>query len=360
MHPRPKRVLFILVANAIGLAIVACGAEFAVRWRSEHGFLPAWRSLFAASSPFSELGTGNVLIADPEIGYRFNPAQAGVNSLGIRNAEVPLQKSPGAARVIVIGDSVSAPADGYVSILREHIRDRGEVINAAVPGYTTYQERRLLELYLLPLKPDLVVLQYCLNDNHQFLHRFDSEQNMLFTEEARRALVPSGGGPLAWMTRHSYLALRLRLALLGLRPRRSAYPWEDQPDVAVAWQDETWKPFEEHLTAMRDEVARGQGRLAVLMAPYRPQFDPGLLARNRAYVLKPQQKMAAICAAQGVPLLDLYPLITAHGGLGFFEDNYHFNQAGHRLVAGAVLEFLEREHLLPRPEAKPSGAGENH
>ena len=78
MHPRAKRVLFVLAANAIGLAALACAAEFAVRWRSDHGFIPAWRSLFAASSPFSELGTGNVLIADREIGYRFNPGRAGV------------------------------------------------------------------------------------------------------------------------------------------------------------------------------------------------------------------------------------------------------------------------------------------
>lgn len=298
-------------------------------------------------------------MADPEIGYRFNPARAGVNSLGIRNAEVPQQKSPGIARVIVLGDSVSAPADGYVSMLRERLQGRGEVINAAVPGYTTYQERRLLELYLLPLKPDLVVLQYCLNDNHQFLHRFDAGERMLFTEEARRALVPSGSGVLAWLARHSYLALRLRLALLGLQSRRGAisgpnYPWEDQADVAVAWQDETWKPFEQHLAAMQDELARRDGRLAVLMAPYRPQFDPALLARDRAYVFKPQRKMAEICAAYGVPLLDLYPVLSAHGGSSLFADNYHFNPAGHRLVAASLSDFLDHENLVaPASRSRP-------
>jgi lysophospholipase L1-like esterase len=346
VHSKAKKTLFIAVANLFGIGILLGAAEFSVRWRAEHGFTPAWRSLFTASSPFSELGTGNVLIADPEIGYRFNPARAGINSLGIRNAEVDPRKTPGTTRLIVLGDSVSAPVDGYVSIVRDRLRARAEVINAGVPGYTTYQERRLLERYLLRLEPDLVILQYCLNDNHKFLHRFDAEERMLFTEEARRVLAPASGGGFAWLAHHSYLALRLRLALLGLQSRRGAYPWDDQPDVAVAWQEETWKPFEQHLTAMREEISSNGGRLMVLIAPYRPQYNPDLLARDRAYVLKPQKLMESICAAEGVPLLDLYPVLGRHGGPTLFIDNYHFNPAGHRLVAASLLEFLQQEKMI--------------
>jgi hypothetical protein len=38
------------------------------------------------------------------------------------------------------------------------------VINAGMPGYTTYQELEFLKLYGLEMEPDLVVLGFVFND----------------------------------------------------------------------------------------------------------------------------------------------------------------------------------------------------
>jgi len=299
----------------------------------------AWRSVVGGGAPFSQFATGSLLEADPELGYRYNRAHPGINSLGLRGPEVAREKTAGRKRLIVLGDSVAAPEDGFVGIVAARLGASWEVINAAVPGYTTYQERLLLERELLALRPDVVVVQYCLNDNHRFLHRFDAGDRMLFTEEARRALA---GG---WLARHSYLAFRARLAWMQVGRRGGEWPWEDQPDVAVAWEDESWGPQEEHLRAMRDGVRAVGGRLAVVMAPYRPQLDPRLEARDRAYVRKPQAKMAEICRKAGVPLLDLAPVLRED----LFTDHYHFSRAGHEAVAVAVAEFLVRERLVELP-----------
>jgi lysophospholipase L1-like esterase len=335
--PRLKRIAFTIAALGFGLALALLAAEFLVRWRVEHGWRAAWRSFFSGATPFSEFATGGLLIADPELGYRYNPAYPGINSLGIRGPEPARVKPPGTKRLLVLGDSVAVPPDGFVALLARRLAPPWEVINAAVPGYTTYQERRLLERDLLPLRPDLVVLQYCLNDNHPFLHRFDAQNRMLFTEEARRALLGSGG----WLARRSYLAFRLRLAWLQAVHRGGQYPWDDQPDVAVAWQDQSWPAFEQHLRAMRSQV-----RLVVLMAPYRPQFDPQVLARGPSHTLKPQAKMAEICDRLGVPLLDLYPALSRRGGAGLFTDHYHFNPGGHQIVAEVLAAFLARLGLV--------------
>jgi lysophospholipase L1-like esterase len=308
-----------------------------VRWRAEHGWRAAWRSFFSEATPFSEFATGSLLIADHELGYRYNPHHPAINSFGLRGPEPAPVKARGTKRLLVLGDSVAAPPDGFVALLGRRLAPSWEVINAAVPGYTTYQERRLLERDLLPLRPDLVVLQYCLNDNHQFLHRFDAENSMLFTEEARRALLGSGG----WLARRSYLAFRARLAWLQAARQGGQYPWDDQPDVAVAWQDHSWPPLEQHLRAMRAKV-----RLVVVMAPYRPQFDPQVLARGPSYTLQPQTKMAEICDRAAVPLLDLYPALSRRGGAGLFADHYHFNPVGHRVVADILAEFLARRGLV--------------
>jgi lysophospholipase L1-like esterase len=342
---RSRTIAFTIVANGLGLAAALFAAEFACRWRAEHGWRAAWRSFFSGAAPFSEFGTGSQLIADPELGYRYNPAHPGVNSLGIQGPEPARPKPPGRKRLIVLGDSVAAPLDGFVALLAARLGDPWEVINAAIPGYTTYQERRLLERDLLSLRPDLVVLQYCLNDNHRFLHRFDAENRMLFTEDARRALIGSAGAG-AWLARRSYLAFRARLAWLQVWSPRGRYPWEDQPDVAVAWQDDSWKPFAEHLAAMRDGVRGSGGRLAVMMVPYRPQLDPQVLAAGPTHVLKPQFRMAGICDAAGVPLLDLYPILSRRGGRDLYSDEYHFNPDGHRAAAEALFEFLGRRKLL--------------
>ena len=336
-----RKLLFAVAANVAGLVLLAGAGEFALRWRVEGGARAAWRSLIDSGAPFSDLGTGNTLIADPELGYRYNPARPEINSFGIRHAEIPPAKQPGIARVIVLGDSVSAPRDGYVSMLGERLRGRAEVINAAIPGYTTFQQRRLLERHLLATGPDLVLVQYSLNDHHRFLHRFDAGQRLLLTEDARRALLPPGDGPLLRLARHSYLVFRLRMAALRWRLRPGEFPWENQPDVAPAWQDDSWGVFEQHLAAMNDRLREGNARLAVIMAPYRPQLEEKVRARGLAFVLKPQRRMAETCSRRGIPLIDLYPILAKTDWRPLFSDNYHFTAAGHRLVAEAVMEFLE-------------------
>jgi lysophospholipase L1-like esterase len=341
-----KKLLFVLLANLLGLALVAGAVEFATRWRAEHGFLAAWRSFGSGRTPLSDLGTSGSFAADPDLGYRWNPARPGTNSLGLHNAEIVVPKPPGRRRLIVLGDSVAAPRRGFVGILQQRLQDRVEIINAAIPGYTTFQERTLLERDLLATEPDVVLLQYCVNDNHRFLHRFDAANQMLMTEEAQRALLPTEGWTAA-LARHSYFWLRLRLALLRLRALRRNYPWEGQADVAVAWQESTWPEFEGHLRAMRDELAARGVRLAVVLPPYAPQLDPHVIQRGpESYVLLPQRKMAEVCARLGTPLLDLYPVFLPHRADTLFIDTLHLSDGGHGVAAAAVLEFLGANGLI--------------
>ena len=146
------------------------------------------------------------------------------------------------------------PRKGYVPFLGQDLEGRAEVINAAVSGYTTYQELLLLEHYLLPYKPDLVIHQYTVNDNQKFLHRFDSNVGLLLTEEARRAYLPEKGDPLAWLPDWSYLAIRLRFLALQWRVKDHKYPWDKYPGFSLAWQDESWGLFEEQLVSIKELV----------------------------------------------------------------------------------------------------------
>lgn len=111
------------------------------------------------------------LVPDAELGYRLNPKNPEFLDLGIRNPDFPRAKPRSEFRVLVVGDSVSWPIDGYVSILRDRAPSGLRWINGSVPGYTISQERVLFEKHLAALESDLLTLQYCLNDHHDYLHQ---------------------------------------------------------------------------------------------------------------------------------------------------------------------------------------------
>jgi lysophospholipase L1-like esterase len=325
-----------------------------MRWYKERGFLAAVHSF--TSTPGASGGKENGFIPDAELGYKLNPnwVYPGhgklINSLGIRYPEIPLAKPVGQFRVLVLGDSISWDKGGFVDLLRERfgrLRNGSvEVINAAIPGYTTYQERRFLERDLLPLRPDLVILQYCLNDNHRFLHRLSSSGKWLTTREAELAVLPQSTGWLARLCHSSYLIQTVTERWILVRVRYSGgFPWDSHPHFCTAWQDRTWPIFQEHLLAIREVLRRQGSRLAVIAPPYEPQLDPKYLARDASYTLKPQRFLAEICGRAGVPFLDLHPAFLAHRSTRLFRDGLHLTDAGHRLVADELLKFLEREKL---------------
>ncbi len=137
----------------------------------------------AGYDPFSAMrqGRGAFLRPSdvPDLHYELRPGARGlawgtrvsINSLGFRGPE-PDPAHPGRPRILVIGDSVAfgnrLPAGReFPALLQTQLREQipsAEVLNLAVTGYDTVQEIALLESRLDLLRPDLVVLQYCMND----------------------------------------------------------------------------------------------------------------------------------------------------------------------------------------------------
>lgn len=123
------------------------------------------------------------LIRDEPLGYRLPPkmherfwgAQVEVNSLGMRDRELPKVKPPGEYRVMLLGDSLvfssgveyrdSIPAQLERILNREAPPGRHyRTLNMGVPSYNTEQELAQLESVGLGLEPDSVVLYFATND----------------------------------------------------------------------------------------------------------------------------------------------------------------------------------------------------
>ena len=97
------------------------------------------------------------------------------NNLGFRDRNHNIKKADATYRIIVLGDSITMglkiekDGDVFTSVLERSLNEIGknvdvEVINFGVSGYNTQQEVGILIEKGLVFKPDLVLLQYCLND----------------------------------------------------------------------------------------------------------------------------------------------------------------------------------------------------
>jgi lysophospholipase L1-like esterase len=350
----PRFLGKVLLVNVVTLSLTLVVCELGVRILREGGVVAGLRSLVDDRPMPRQLGTGTWLVSDPDRGYTLRAGVNGVNELHVRHAPIATPKPDGTFRLLLLGDSVAWPEDGFAAIVaRALTRDANaspvvELINASVPGYTTFQESRHLDRLCAPIDPDTVVLQYCLNDNHRFLHQLTADGGWLITEEARRALLPEGDGLATRILRWSYLALEVRQRLfVASRNATRPFEWQADPAFAAAWRDDSWPLVTTEIDHMA-ALVRGRGaRFCVVAVPYGPQLQPDALQRDEAYTLKPQRLLAELCRARSILLLDLEPEFAAHRDDGLFVDGIHLTERGHALAAAQLEQFLRTNGLVP-------------
>ncbi|MEZ5967162.1 MAG: GDSL-type esterase/lipase family protein [Planctomycetota bacterium] len=279
------------------------------------------------------------LVLDEDLGFKLSHRTPGVNALGVRHRDLPSPKPDGELRVLLIGDSVGFPLDGFFADVAAAHGASGsrEFINACVHGYTTYQERVFLQRDLMVLEPDLVILQYCVNDNYRFLHRLTSKGRRLMTLEAKNYLFPSADGPWPWIARHSYLVYVVRKLLLDRATGRQL-AWEGMG--RAAWDDASWPRQRGEIETLAAPLKEAGIDLMVLAVPHEDQLGRAAPEADEELVLRPQRHLKRICADLGLPFLDVQPILRAHVDEALYEDKLHLTPAGHRLVGAALVAFL--------------------
>jgi lysophospholipase L1-like esterase len=168
-------VLRLSVVVATTAVTLAC-AEVVFRWH-------VGRTFDADFPPWTE---NLVAIRGPQV-FEFKPNASGVfpgnvdqtrtfpyrtNAIGLRDRDRSA-KTPGAKRVLVVGDSYTwgyavAEEEAYPQAAERLLRERGradiEVINGGVPDYNSRQQRQLLGRLIPIYQPDTVFLGYVVND----------------------------------------------------------------------------------------------------------------------------------------------------------------------------------------------------
>ena len=131
------------------------------------------------------------------------------NSLGYRCPEFTLKKEPNTIRVVCFGDSSTfgigaKMEDTWPSQLQTMLQTEGssltsaelpryEIINAGVPGYTSYQGLQYLRQEIDRLQPDVVMASYANNDFWHWDQQTDDEhaERLNDTNRVRSVLLKS-------------------------------------------------------------------------------------------------------------------------------------------------------------------------
>jgi hypothetical protein len=95
----------------MSLVVGLSAGEVILRVRDEGSVSNAIGVARSGDIPFAPEDVFSAFISDPVIGFRLNPERDDVNSIGIQNEEIELEKPDGMSRIIVLGDSVSVLAD---------------------------------------------------------------------------------------------------------------------------------------------------------------------------------------------------------------------------------------------------------
>ncbi len=254
--------------------------------------------------------------ADSTLIYELNPnvtlnAFIRTNAQGFRDRDFTPEKRAGVFRIMVVGDSITfgwweRPENLFPRILETLLnQDKGlgrefEVYNLGVGGYNTEQEAELIRVKALDYSPDLIVIQYCTNDN----------------------AFGVDGGLWRHFTRSQCRTWDF-IRLTAFRIRES-----------LARENVVERSFGR---IQRWSTGHGIPAMAILF-PSDP-FVPDPLTRTQEFL----ERLRFPCVA-------LTKLFAPFGSQAIMHDVFHPNGLGHRIAAEALYEYLKQNIGRPCSE----------
>lgn len=267
-------------------------------------------------------------------------------------ADHPIRaKSPGATRIVCLGDSVTfgyrvppvwpeRPTDydpdwlHYPALLEKHLRAANptrevEVITMAVPGYTSHQGLAWLRRDIDSLKPDLLIVSFGWNDvSVSEVSDREAIKTTLYAVALRRLMSYSQAFA------HTVKWLRSR------NQKPAAAVSKKRPPAPRVSEQEYLDNMDEIVSLAREQKCR----VIVIGAPYRDSVtnppEAELMARYR-------NSLRTYTKQKGILFLEVTELTeAAHpSNQGWFGELIHPNHMGHRLMAAELLELLSAERI---------------
>jgi len=264
------------------------------------------------------------------------------NKMGFRDSDHSVEKVPGVKRVVVVGDSVTEASDVeweavFSARVQAGLGSSYEVITLAMGGLNTPQEIHLFEKEGLAYKPDLVILNFVLNDAD-----FYTEYNATKRYQAEKDSVV---GVLGLSINPAFKRTLKSSALVYFLKQRFEHAMGRLlGKEEIGYFDGLWgKPENrQKVTDGFDQlrVISKESSLPVLVIiwPILTEFSHYKFASIHQWIREEAEK-------RGFQTLDLLPHFakTSYRDLQVTaEDNIHPNDRGHKIGADAFIEWIRK------------------
>ncbi len=276
------------------------------------------------------------------------------NSHGLRSREVTVEAARQKQRVLCFGDSSTfafgvefddAWPNQLQQLLDADAPDHFEVLNAGVPGQTSYQGRQRLTRELAKWQPQLAFITFGNNDGWKW-------DGMTDQEHARRSSAVRGLAVLNHSRAWQWL-MAARHQSAQTDRTRDQLAWAEQATFNYFDPNEQWTPrvsvddFARNLQAMIAECRHHDCEPVLVVWPDQRQFL-GQPTWRPPY----QAAMREVAADAGVKCLDLVTHFEQAGDWAverfLRNDVVHVDGPGNRFVAEAVARLVH--------EADPASA----
>jgi len=333
-----RRLAFYLLAMLLVCGVPLIALEIYLR-------LPA-RSAFL-------VGTNNLMVSSdiPGLGYRlarnYSNGPFETDASGFRRR--PPDARPVERSILLLGDSVAFAGGvpysrSFASLVEDDLtRSLGKqvaVLNTGTPGYNTVQELLLLKDLQTTVRPNLIVLQFCMNDYLDPV-ALTSDQSLDATSTA--------GAPL-----NLFSILYRSRAIFFLKDRvkdlEKLYP--ERFPVALHYihyihKRTGWQRAKDAILGIADIANQMNARFLVVIFPVEQQLRIG----DRA----PAADLETFAKSRGIEVLDLYAAFVGHWRERLFfdysveqhvVDKVHLTERGHELAAGEIASAIRREAVI--------------
>jgi hypothetical protein len=271
-----------------------------------------------------------------------------VNSLGFRGPDVSPQKPTGTYRILGVGDSFTfgvgvREPDTFLRRLESQFngRENGrrfEVLNVGVQGYNTRDEVLTLEGRWLAFNPDLVLINFYLNDAYD---------DSAFLNAGQALGIYDKPSSLAQMSRiydfwehrqhNKKITEWVREYYLSHYFQNADQFLEAPGQIHVDWTDC------KQALARATELAREHHfKLALILWPEIDEFD------GKYPFEKVHEVVLNTCKSLSIPALDLREAFRTQRprDLWVHPSDHHPNETAHKLAATAIEKFVESHGLL--------------
>jgi len=320
----------ILISIAAVFFILFC-AEIIMRFSWEMG---GWvkRPIYRRSS-------------DPYLRYELVPgAKSGymsVNSDGFRGPEYSITKPASTFRIIMLGDSETlsfmlAQSDALAAQLESLLNQKSgliryEILNFGVEGYNIFQELELLKTKGLKYNPDLIILNYVLNDPEPGEYYFEKTFFMRHSALVR------------------YFSYRIKKALIR-RERKRLNIKTEVDNYYYYHSPKYFVPVKEAMLEMADIAGGRANKLVVVIFPV-----SSIMVKDfkENYPYRPLHELVKSINSSNIIFIDLIDEFNRLGmtpqevSINYAYDESHKNAPALKISAQYIYGVLKSNRVIP-------------